>query len=633
MNAPYLKFIIDAEQDDVFRQVCDRIHAKECVPFLGSGISIKCEHAPCFNSNCTQSACLSKDFGTRDGHTVSGMKKNIMGDAPAVTTCFNCRNVQDFVGCMCNGCHATLLERQHREHLTLGELCERFLWCREGKSPDEALRELVECLQIAEFAKLEPTPAHRCIALLVHEGLFPQIITTNYDAALEWAYVESLGKKWHPTQDQDFRGDIRVVHDQKSCVLQEAGKQGTGDCLHIFKINGCARELMKDPNYAPRILLTMKQLQHWRDRRWAKDTFRVAARSRTLLFSGFGSDEPQVIHTVHQILDEYAAFQNGERGVDASKLPPNAPVIHCFESTPSFCQQQIVNNYVGAYGGKYSKDVADQLILTSKRMYPQPAGDTLSADHFWRIVLQHVQFRMAKGILDSAAKGELAVSGLPDSAYVFSELLRKWQDKATPLRDDLLMIEGESLFQTTLSDWLAQLRYQSNRYAALNKHRNNVAELLFLLFELNVASCEVGEWKEFHGGKDLFLCLSMQDPDSDEHRVYVSGGSRLSKALSASSAQELGGVTVFVLSDSHRSDRSMLRKIRAEVTVSAGHQRQPQLLYLFTFSDLIELSSKEREKVKWRGYEDLLKSIVRSPSKWNARLRMSKRSRYGKAAA
>ncbi|RUM38017.1 MAG: hypothetical protein DSY57_03210, partial [Desulfobulbus sp.] len=41
--------------------------------------------------------------------------------------------------------------------------------------------DIVYCLKIHEYYKLGPTPAHYYIALLVHENLLNEAITTNYD--------------------------------------------------------------------------------------------------------------------------------------------------------------------------------------------------------------------------------------------------------------------------------------------------------------------------------------------------------------------------------------------------------------------------------------------------------------------
>ena len=126
--------------------------------------------------------------------------------------------------------------------------------------PIYALKELVEKLQIKEFTKLNPTDAHLCLALIAREGLLPLIFTTNYDTALERAFVHSFGEEW----ENNGSRRISVIHDQVSCKYQRSGAQGSGGTLHIFKINGCADALSRENDYHSKILLTTTQLQSWR---------------------------------------------------------------------------------------------------------------------------------------------------------------------------------------------------------------------------------------------------------------------------------------------------------------------------------------------------------------------------------
>ncbi|MCL6612315.1 MAG: SIR2 family protein [Peptococcaceae bacterium] len=69
------------------------------------------------------------------------------------------------------------------------------------------------------------------------------------------------------------------------------------------------------------------------ERSWARDLFRDRLRSRTFLFSGFGSDEPQVRHTALQVVEE---FQKplAETINDWWTLP-NAPFIASYGSSIS----------------------------------------------------------------------------------------------------------------------------------------------------------------------------------------------------------------------------------------------------------------------------------------------------------
>ncbi len=63
-------------------------------------------------------------------------------------------------------------------------------------------------------------------------------------------------------------------------------------------LNGCAKK--------SNIILTERQLQNWRENKWARDLFRVRCRTRSILFSGFGSQEPQIRHTVLQVKEAVA---------------------------------------------------------------------------------------------------------------------------------------------------------------------------------------------------------------------------------------------------------------------------------------------------------------------------------------
>ncbi|HRR06961.1 MAG TPA: hypothetical protein P5105_06725 [Victivallales bacterium] len=113
--------------NSVFQQICDRIVAKECIPFLGSGIS-----------NNSQYSGKDENYKKKQGHTVKGMKSFL-------------RKKQVFW-----------------RKKTLGELCEEYLW-NNKKTKSNALESLVDRLKIREMCYLEPTIAHRCIAYLARK--------------------------------------------------------------------------------------------------------------------------------------------------------------------------------------------------------------------------------------------------------------------------------------------------------------------------------------------------------------------------------------------------------------------------------------------------------------------------------
>lgn len=164
---------------------------------------------------------------------------------------------------------------------------------------------LCEILGIEKWAECPPTRAHRYIALLACDGLITEVITTNYDCGLEKAYRAARGLadgewpdgEWHAIACEDN--------------LRRPGHKDGHELLRLYKINGCARRL-KDAKTdqdkklrAEEILLTERQLQKFGNRRWAADVFRVVLRSRQLILSGFGSEEPQIWHVVTDILREF----------------------------------------------------------------------------------------------------------------------------------------------------------------------------------------------------------------------------------------------------------------------------------------------------------------------------------------
>lgn len=61
------------------------------------------------------------------------------------------------------------------------------------------------------------------------------------------------------------------------------------------------------------------------------------------MFVGFGSDEPQVHHTLQTVLDEYIdELENNNHDVLETH---SAPIVAVYDAYPTFHQQQIVNTY------------------------------------------------------------------------------------------------------------------------------------------------------------------------------------------------------------------------------------------------------------------------------------------------
>lgn len=154
---------------------------------------------------------------------------------------------------------------------------------------------LCEKLDIAAWSEVEPTRAHRYLALLAGEGLVTDIVTTNYDCGLEIAWRQVTGNETYT-----------AIHNVEG--LTRPRERGMD--LRVYKINGCAQVLKEAGGSGERekaaeaILLTDRQIQQFGKRRWAHDLLRVLLRERQIVFSGFGSDEPQIWHVVMDIFEE-----------------------------------------------------------------------------------------------------------------------------------------------------------------------------------------------------------------------------------------------------------------------------------------------------------------------------------------
>ena len=256
--------------------------------------------------------------------------------------------------------------------------------------------EIVEFIKISKFASLEPCPAHYYIAFLAQETLVNEVITTNYDCCLEKAvrYATAGGiteKKGNSGSESIF--DLMSYRDHGARRLFPYNLAAV---LRVYKINGCAGQLRNKPEYADSILLTERQLQHMDDRCWARDLIRDRARSRSLVFSGFGSDEPQVRFTVLRLLEEFS--QSNFYGHD----PKNAIWMHVFENERSFPQNQIMHGYWDHHSHGNGKDKIEEHTFSGNDVsdlhkylgqgpsHPNDKNEKLPADLFWQVVFQIV---------------------------------------------------------------------------------------------------------------------------------------------------------------------------------------------------------------------------------------------------
>lgn len=211
-------------------------------------------------------------------------------------------------------------------------------------------RDLCETLQIHRYADLRPLASHRCLIYLVREGLIGEIITTNYDTCLETAFRESHAD---PAEAEARLAVVTSLEEYRA----EAGGHARPGHLILYKINGCAREYATRRNTceqgqaeeaARKIILTERQLQTFRQEQWAQELLRDRARTRNLLFSGFGSAEPQIRHTVLTLMEEFAGGERVRRPDETMDLP-NAPFIQVHGPALSFYQTQILVGFLDAH--------------------------------------------------------------------------------------------------------------------------------------------------------------------------------------------------------------------------------------------------------------------------------------------
>lgn len=496
-----------------FEYAVRQILNRRCVPVAGAGISISSKHPETYNYHSVpwMVETLENNLLKR---RVANYNENLHGPVCTHITTINGINVQQ-------GCQIRLKQLGHSivsvgniksgcffcdvilaaKNLKLGNLAELFLWevnsqYDESNNSKTPYKQLVELLRIVEYTKLEPTPTHKIIAKLARESLISEVITTNYDCNFEKAYEKVAGK-----------GYADVIANLNKYRELGAASNGVVNHLKIFKINGCAKELGDGSNedQCERILLTERQLQQWRNRQWAADIFKDRLRSNTLFFNGFGSDEPQIHHTLQTVLDEYSDY-SPKKANGTLFDTPTAPIVAIYAPHPSFHQQQIVKTYAFQHG--FNALDGDQLIIRNPKI-----GWSLSADELWQAIFE----RIYRQLLINALKHCIVAANasftaiVPYASTILGEILSTFEKT---LEDDKLQ-DNEKSQITSVPDWLSSLKqicartilpeniYQafstclqmlkghfneqdeSAHYVPVNENKALMSELMLLLFILH----------------------------------------------------------------------------------------------------------------------------------------------------
>ncbi|MFP3588525.1 SIR2 family protein [Paraburkholderia sp. SIMBA_055] len=381
-----------------FEYLVASIQGRRCIPLIGAGISLPSKWRG----------------GEWRGHFVGSMIDKVIAPTFSLRLGRLSGEKTGALLSLCIPCHVELSEfyerrmsltsqrcpfcdlREAKAGQLLTKACEAYLW-EHGGPRDETYAKLVKTLEIEGFNELEPTSAHFFLAFLAREGLITEFVTTNYDCNLENAYRFTWGAE---------APDVYSICDLNSFALNAAHSstwvpgQETPHALKVFKINGCAARLKDSPPHAKDILLTSSQLQDWRARRWAADFFRTKVRMACMVTIGFGSDEPQVVHTLQQIAEEFSDGNSGVSGASTLSVfdAPNAPIVTLYEPYPTFPQLQLVYGFSSwltgnPYGG-------DALVLGPiQRAGVKPPQeddgavvepDGLTADRLWGDVFQQV---------------------------------------------------------------------------------------------------------------------------------------------------------------------------------------------------------------------------------------------------
>ena len=318
--------------------------------------------------------------------------------------------------------------------------------------------ELCSLLKISQFTRLQPTPAHRYIAYLVREGALNEVITTNYDTCLERAWLESKGQPagdefTHPIrkmQPDDGSGwQVVTDHLEYSGINGNGAPSGVGGMqrARLFKINGCALRLSdaketaqaKKLAEAQRIILTERQLQSFRKETWAREMFRDRLRHKKLLFSGFGSEEPQIRHTVLALLDELSDLHsqcpdksNETANPDGGWQTRTAPIVHQYGPHLTFNQNQILLAWWRIWRSRESERYPGSGLRNgitgrdAQWFRTDSDSEQLSPGGFWRALFQNWWWRRLRR---EWSRGELAET-ISKATDIRADVVTQWATEA-----------------------------------------------------------------------------------------------------------------------------------------------------------------------------------------------------------
>lgn len=201
-------------------------------------------------------------------------------------------------------------------------------------------------LDVLEVDKLYADPGtlpdaeHRLLALLVQEGAFRQLLTTNWDPLIERAHRQAADDPAYP--------DICVV------VLPR-DLAGAGDTRpRLTKIHGCAERAQSDADARTYMVATTGEIRDWLtdpDRLAIREAVTTTARDHSVLYLGLsGQDVNILLSHVRARLDVTEAQATGEPRVlfSAARVGP--------------AQEEVLQS---SYGPLYDGAAHDQIDAAS----------------------------------------------------------------------------------------------------------------------------------------------------------------------------------------------------------------------------------------------------------------------------
>ena len=581
-----------------FTRLVERILVGGVVPFLGAGLSLKSRGPRNKTIACTRtmtcSVCHTLPGKSPENRCRKGRKK-----------CCGMRGSDSMRKSFCG------------KRRGLGDICEEYLW-EVGQQEDL----VYNVLQIQDFTRLEITNAHRYIAYLARESVIEEVITSNYDTSLERAYSESVRSEYLNRESPSLELSVSCLYEYRMIAGE---KREEPFSLKVYHVNGCARDLEGDSNEKAQacetILLTERQLQVWGRRQWGRDLVRDRLRCKNIVFSGFGSAEPQVRHTLLQVLEEFeleknAQFQNRKnrsqndaQGWEA----PNAVFIHAYDDL-TFEQRQVLS----AYATASAMDTRIQSIIESGNCFTQ--GDTplflreqsvnLPADEFWKCIYKAVFWRLLdrKWLSHGSPFYDLLRSSI-SCADVLLDRVKRWLLPKSDSHAERLFgrfpkyldIEDSSLI---LSKYIWHVRHRGlplscGWYAPVSEKGIIISSyfiLVYLLGLLNKQGQEYLSWDELLEitkpseslGLGLEFCLV--DNSKDKGLLLLAHGESLFQPGERISSElaEYKIIVQAVINDGFRPTRGRVQSIEnsADSTDGIPHVRYISV-YQVALSDLL----------------------------------------------